>query len=163
MKGENLLKVNLEFGDLKALFEGEVNQVVESIIRFLTQIYPNLEVLNKIVYTPDLINLIEKLRGVAEITSEGPILLQKLGLSTKKGICLALLTTYVGNKLGKIPKSTLSSNDLSNIVGKAIKTIYNEIPKLILQKLVERTDEGEFRITILGIKQAEKIIDETKS
>jgi len=160
VKEKGKLTVHLEFGEAKADFEGDVDQVFESIIRFLTQIYPNLRILQQIVYTPDLIRLGEKLSGLLEITSEGPILVSAFDLSARDAVCLALLGAHVGTKLGKISKSTLSSGELAKIVGKARKTIANEVPRLTSDGLVERTTEGEYQLTTLGIRKTETLIEE---
>jgi hypothetical protein len=160
MSEQKKLKAHLEFGEAKVDFEGDVNQVFEATVRFLTQIYPNLEILDRIAFTPDLTRLAEKLIGLVEITPEGPILVSNLKVSAKEAICLALLGANVGNRLGKLPKETLSSADLSKLTGKAGKTISNEMPQLASEGLVERTAEGEYRITVLGIKRTEEKIDE---
>ena len=158
MSGKESLRVHLEFGDVKVDFEGDVNQVTESIIRFLTGVYPNLEILRKLVYIPDVTNLATKLVGHAEITAEGPILVPRLETSARDAACTALLGAYVGSKLGKLSKESLSSADLAIITGKAKKTISNEVPKLVADGLAERTDEGEYRLTVLGIKRTEEIL-----
>ena len=159
---EKKLKVQLEFGDAKAMFEGGVDDVFKALTRFLTQLYPNLEVARRITYSPDLTRLAEELVGIIELTPEGPIFASDLHLSAKEKMCLALLGAYVGERLGKLSKGSLSPNELSRITGKARKTISNELPRLITGGLVERTPEGECQITILGIREAEKIIRECK-
>jgi hypothetical protein len=162
MSGQNNLKVHLEFGEVKADFEGDVNQVFESIIHFLTEVYPNLEILRNLVYNPDITNLATKLVGRVEITAEGPILISGSELSAREAACITLLGAQVGNKLGKLTKESLSSGDLAKITGKARKTISNEVPGLVADGLVERTAEGEYKLTILGIRKTEDIITERK-
>jgi len=156
---QNRLKVHIEFGEAKADFEGDANQVFESIVRFLTQIYPNLEILQRIVFTPDLTRLVEKLVGLVEITSEGSMIVPGLDLSARNAICFVLLGAYVGSKLGKLSKGSVSHNDLSKLTGKAKKTISNELPRLVSEGLAERTTEGEYQITTLGIRKTEEIIE----
>ncbi|MBS7615544.1 hypothetical protein KEJ18_07460 [Candidatus Bathyarchaeota archaeon] len=156
MSGQNKLKVHLEFGEAKADIEGDVNQVFEVIVRFLTKIYPNLETVNKLVYTPDVSSLAAKLIGKVEITTEGPILVLRNEMSARDAICTALLGAYVGNKLGKLSKDALSSAELAKITEKARKTISNEVPKLITEGIIERTAEGEYKLTVLGIRKTEE-------
>ncbi|MCX8170484.1 MAG: hypothetical protein N3E47_00730 [Candidatus Bathyarchaeota archaeon] len=158
MSEKNLVKVHLEFGDVKADFEGEANQVLESILRFLSQICPAIEVAQKVVYTPDLISIMSNVAGILEITDEGPIINPSMNLSAKNAICLALLGVYIGNRIGKIRKDTLSINELAKATRKARKTISNDIPKLIEDGLVEKVSEGEYRITQLGIRKSEEVI-----
>jgi DNA-binding transcriptional ArsR family regulator len=160
MRGQDNLRVHLEFGDIKVDFEGDVNQVTESIIRFLTEVYPNLEILRKLVYNPDVTNLAAKLVGRLEITAEGPILVSGSELSARDAVCIVLLGAYIGNKLGKLPKESLSSGDLAKITGKARKTMSNELPRLVDDGLTERTSEGEYELTILGIRKTEEMLIE---
>jgi len=158
MSGQNKIKVHLEFGEVKVDFEGDVNQVFEFIVHFLTEVYPNLEILRNLVYTPDLTNLAAKLVGRVEITAEGPVLVSGSELSARDAACIALLGAHIGNRLGKLTKESLSSGDLAKITGKARKTISNEVPRLVADGLVERTAEGEYKLTILGIRRAEDML-----
>ena len=160
--GEKRLRVQLEFGEAKATFEGGADEVFEALTRFLTQLYPNLEIAMKITYTPDLTRLAEEIAGIIELTPEGPLFASDLQLLAREKICLALLGAHVGERLGKLSKGSLSPSELSKITGKARKTISNELPKLVAGGLVERTAEGECQITILGIRETENIIREYK-
>jgi len=156
------LRVHIELGDAKADFEGDVNKVFELTVRFLTQIYPDLEVIRKIVYTPDIIKLAEKVEGLVEITTEGPVFSSSFDAPARDAICLALLGAYLGKALGKLSNDALSTKHLARIVGKARKTISNEVPRLISDGLIERTSDGEYRLTILGIRNTESFIEQYK-
>ncbi|MEM2272750.1 MAG: hypothetical protein QXX56_00865 [Candidatus Bathyarchaeia archaeon] len=162
MSGRDSIRVHLETGDLKVDFEGDSKQVFESLLRFISQVYPNIEILRKVTYTPDLVNIMNEILGLVEISSEGPIINPNLDLSTRNAICLALLGAYIGNRIGKLNKDTLSVSDLSRLTGKARKTVTNELPKLIENGLVERVCEGEYRITELGIRRTEDVIKAIK-
>lgn len=153
------IKVHIEFGDIKVDFEGDVNQVFEAVIRFLSQIYPTLEILQRIVFSPDLTRLAENITGLVEITSDGPAIAQNIELPARSAICLALLGAYIGSKIGKLKKDTLSTVELSKLTGKARKTIINELPKLIDEGLIEKVSEGEYKITELGMRRTEDIIE----
>ncbi len=157
------LKVHVEFGEMKANFEGDADEVFKALSRFLVQVYPNLEIVQRLVYAPDLIKISENLVGLIELTSEGPILASLSSLSAKEMICLALLGAYVGHKLGKLSKDGLSSDELARITSKAKKTIMNELPKLVNSGCAERKSEGEYLITTFGIKQTEEIIQDYKT
>jgi len=159
---EEKLKVHIELGEAKADFEGDVNEVFELTVKFLTQIYPGLEVLRRIVYTPDIVELAEKIEGLVEITSEGLILLSNLDVPARDAVCLALLGAYLGKAFGKLSKDALSTRHLAKIIGKARKTVSNEVPRLISEGLIERTSEGEYRLTTLGIRKTESFIEEYK-
>jgi len=156
MNEQRKLRVHLELGEAKADFEGDVNQVLEAFVHFLTEMHPNLEIINKLIYNPDILSLAAKLVGKVEITAEGPILVSRDEMSARDAVCIALLGAYVGNKLGKLSKDTLSPSDLAKITEKARKTISNEVPKLVTEGIIERTTEGEYKLTILGIRKIEE-------
>ncbi len=162
MKEEGKLRVHIELGEAKADFEGDVNEVFELTMKFLTQIYPNLEILRRIVYTPDVIELAKKAEGLIEITSDGVILSSDLDVPARDAVCLALLGAYLGKSLGKLPKDALSTRRLARIIGKARKTVSNEVPRLISDGLIERTPEGEYRLTTMGIRKTEVFIEQYK-
>jgi len=153
------LKVHIEFGEAKVDFEGDADQVFESIVSFLSQVYPNLEMVRKIVYTPDLTRLVKKLAGLVEITPEGPVIVSGVDLSARMAICLVLLGAHIGSRLGRLLKDSLPSGDLSKLTGKAKKTISNELPRLIGEGLVEKRTEGEYWLTTLGIRKTEETIE----
>ena len=152
------LKVQVEFEGAKASFEGDADEVFKAFTRFLTNIYPNLEIVRRLTFTPDLSSLLEELVGFVELAPEGPILNPEVQMSARDKICLALLGADVGSKIGKLSKGTLSSRDLSRITGRARKTIMNEMPKLVARGFVERTSEGEYLITNLGIKHTKDVL-----
>ena len=159
MSEKEKIKVYLEAGGVKVSFEGEVNQVIESMIKFLTRIYPGIEIIQKISFIPDLAKLADMIAGIVEITVDGPIIVTEEDLTARNAICLALLGAYVGKGLGILQKDTLTTRELSMLIGKAKKTIMNELPKLTGEGLVERTSGREYKITMLGIKRAEKIVE----
>ncbi len=161
MSERKTLRAHLELGDLKADFQGDADELLKSIVKFLTQVYPSFETVHKIFYSPDVIKLAENLAGLVEVTTEGP-LITRIDLPAKDAICLSLLGAYVGKNLGKIIKETLSPIELARITGKKRKTISNEIPNLLSEGLVERVPEGEYRLTILGIRRTESLIDEIR-
>jgi len=162
LKEAEKLKIHIELGEAKADFEGDINKVFELTVKFLTQICPNLEILQKIVYTPDIIKLAEKIEGLIEITSEGPVFFSNLDAPARDAICLALLGAYLGKALGKLSNDALSTRHLARIIGRARKTISNEVPRLISDGLIERTSGGEYRLTTLGIRKTESFIEQYK-
>jgi len=156
------IRVHVEFGDARVDFEGDLNEVFEAIVRFLSRIYPSIEILQKIVFSPDLARLMNSVVGLLEITSNGPAISQNIDLPARSAICLALLGAYIGSRIGKLQRDSLSTNELSKLTGKARKTVTNELPRLIEEGLVEKVSEGEYRITELGIRRAEEIAESIK-
>jgi hypothetical protein len=156
------LRVHIEFGQEKLDFEGTPDEVFKAFTDFVNKMYPAFEVARQLVFMPDIRKLAESLVGVVEIGMEGPILISGRELSTDETILFALLGSYIGNRLAKLQKSSLSSNELSKTTGKAYKTIMNQLPKMLDDGSVEKIDK-EYKISDFGIIQAQNIITNYKA
>lgn len=160
MKGEKL-RVHVEYGELKADFEGNPDEVSTAFIDFLNKVYPSFELASRLVFKPDLVKLSRALEGVIEYSPEGLILVPR-ELTSEEAIILSLLGVYVGNKLGIFAEDSISVNQIASVSGKASKTILNQLKGMIDDGLAERVGRGEYKIKSLGIKSAEKILQEVK-
>jgi predicted transcriptional regulator len=114
---------------------------------------PALQTIKKALLTVDLEILIEDLKNVIAIAPEGPVLLvSKQKLTDSETLTLHLLAAYVGNKLGK-SKNILSKEELQAGLGKSAKITSTRIGELIREGLATKTEEGNYKITTLGIKR----------
>lgn len=163
MSGDKELKVRVEIGDVKAEFEGSVEEVFKAFTSFLAKTYPALEVVQRIIFTPDLAQIAESLGSFVQITPEGPILLDGRELPASDAITLVLLAAYAGNRLNKLQKDSLSVMEINRITGKAHKTVANQIPWMLDGGIIERVGKGEYRVTSRGIKQGENILAALRS
>jgi len=152
------IHLNLEYGELKASFEGDVEEVFEALTRFLTNTIPTFNVAQKILYTADLTSLINSLEGLLVITSDGKIVLEDTKIPVNSAVCIGLTGAYIAKKIGKMEDDSLSPIELGQIIGKATKTVRNELPNLIKNGLIERVEKGKYRITSVGLRTTEKEI-----
>ena len=156
------LKVHVEFGDSKADFEGNPDDVTKAFLAFLSGTYPAFELAKRLTFTPDIAKLAENLVGIIEFSPEG-LLVTFQDLPAEEAILLSLIGAYLGYKFGKIGSDALSAVGLSKTTGKALKTVSNQLAWMVDDGLVERIGRGEYRITSAGIKRSEKIIQEIKA
>lgn len=133
-------------------FQGNADQVINSILRFLSEIYPTYKVVSDLTINLDLEELARSLKGLVGISDEGLVILNTT-LSADTSIMLCLIGAYVSSRIGKMDKETLATGDITRLVGKAPKTIRNEIPGLIKKGWVDRVGRGEYRVTTAGIVQ----------
>ena len=156
------LKVHVEFGDAKADFEGNPDDVAKAFLTFLNKIHPTFELAQRLTFNPDLAKLSEGLVGILKFTPEGAILVFT-ELPADEAIILSLVGVYVGSRLGRVTNDAMSANGLSKMTGKALKTISNQLAWMVDYGLVERVGRGEYRITSIGIMRSEKILQELKT
>ncbi len=154
---EAKVKVHVEFQGAIIDFEGSAEEVFKAFTHFITQTYPSLSVVQKLVFTPDFLGIAESLKGCVELAPEGPLLIAGRELPAGEAMCLSLLGAYVGYKFDKLGKDTLSIDEITRTTGKAYKTVMNQLPWMIDEGLIERVGKGEYRITSKGIKRGQEI------
>ena len=155
------LKVHVEFGESKADFEGKPDDIIKAFLTFLNNVYPTFELAQKLLFNLDITKIAEILIGIIEFAPEG-LLLMVQDRPAEEAILISLLGVYVGNKLKKIESESISAIGLSKTTGKALKTISNQLAWMVDDNLVERIGRGEYKITSMGIKRAEKILQDLK-
>lgn len=156
MSNTSKLKLHFELNDTKVDLEGDPDIVIRELLYQLSKVYPTLEMVKKLTFTPDLVKLAEVLTGIVEFVPEG-ILLNNRELSAEQAILVCLLGGYVGYRVGRLEDNFMPASSLSKITGKALKTISNQIALMVDEGLVEKVGKGEYSITSLGIKKAEVI------
>ena len=158
-----MLKAHLELGELKIDLEGTVDEVFRGVVSFLDKVYPSLELLSRVTFTVDTAKLLQDLSGIVQIGPEGPILVAERELPADESIELCLLGQLIGFRLGKLDKDSLSVEDLSRAVGKARKTVANQIAGIVREGIVDRVAKGEYRITTQGIRHVSDVLTRTKA
>jgi hypothetical protein len=114
---------------------------------------PALQIVKKAILTVNLEKLIEDLKNIIAVAPEGPALLvSRQKLTDNETLTLYLLATYIGNKLG-LSKDFLTKEELQAALGKNAKITSTRLGELCRQRLTIKTEEGNYRITKLGIKR----------
>ena len=150
--------VHISYQETEQTFTGDANQVWKSINRFFSEMIPALQTVKKALLTVDLESLIEDGKNVIAIASEGPVLLvSRQKLTDCETLTLQLLAYYIGNKLGQ-SKEFLTKKELQTRLGKNAKITSTRLSELCREGLASKTEEGNYRITTLGIKRSQ---DET--
>jgi hypothetical protein len=145
--------VNIKYQETEQTFTGNTNQVWRSINKFFTEMIPTLQTIKKVLLTVDLENLIEDCKNVIAIAPEGPVLLvSKQKLTDCETLSLHLLAAFIGNNLGQ-SKDVLSKEELQAGLGKSAKITSTRLGELIREGLATKTEEGNYKITTLGIKR----------
>ena len=152
MSSEDHIIVHVRYRDVEQRFEGPIEEVWRAVNKFFGELIPIFRLVGKVVMTVDLADLIDELKDLVSL-SDGRIIIlaDKKGLSDKDVLMLGLLGAYVGYRIGALPKETLSSTELREILEKTAKITSTRLGELKKSGWVEKTDRGEYRITPLGI------------
>jgi len=148
--------VHIKYQETEQTFTGDANQVWISINRFFSEMIPALQTVKKALLTVDLERLIEDCKNVIAVAPEGPVLLvSRQKLTDNETLTLQLLATYIGNKLGQ-SKDYLTKEELQAGLGKNAKITSTRLGELCREGLATKTEEGNYRITTLGIKRSQE-------
>ena len=150
---EEKVTVHIKYQDFEQTFTGDANQVWISVNRFFNEMVPALDTVKKALLTVDLEDLIEDCKNVIAVAPEGPVLLvSRSKLTDSETLTLHLLAAYIGNKLGH-SKEVLTKEELQAGLGKSAKITSTRLGELIRDGLATKTDEGNYKITTLGIRR----------
>ncbi|MGC8961366.1 MAG: hypothetical protein ACP5K1_02840, partial [Candidatus Bathyarchaeia archaeon] len=107
------IKLQVEYENLKESFEGDVDEVLKALIQFLYGIHPYIEAASKLIWTPNLKQLMEKIPEYCKMTPEGDFILVKSPPSSDQSILLILALAYLSHKLGKRGDESVASQEIS--------------------------------------------------
>ncbi len=150
------VKVQIEWGDMRHTVEGDLESVMREIIQFAARVLPNYTLASKLTFAPDYASMVDDISEKVKLTPEGEAILLKHDLSAENSISLVLLASKVANALGTRPTAEMSPDMISRATGKAVKTIRNTLAILAKNGLVERTEAGDYKLTIQGIIRSQE-------
>jgi hypothetical protein len=145
--------VHIKYQETEQTFTGDADQVWRSINRFFSEMIPALQTVKKALLTVDLERLIEDCKNVIAVAPEGPVILvSRQKLTDSETLTSHLLAAYLGSRLGK-SKEFLTKEALQAGLGKNAKITSTRLGELIRDGYAAKTDEGNYRITTLGIRR----------
>ncbi|MCS7125722.1 MAG: hypothetical protein NZ929_02270 [Aigarchaeota archaeon] len=145
------IKVIIKTAESEVEFEGEYQDVWISINKYLSEIYPSLEVVKKLVGAVDVKELAEKLVGKVEL-KENRINITA-AVDAKKKIILCLAGAYVGKILGIFDKDFLTPKEIANYTGLDEKIVRARLSELRRDGLTIRKEDGLYGFTSASLKE----------
>jgi len=156
---ERVITVHVKYSGIEQTFTGGVNDVWVSVNRFFGELVPAFDVARKVTLTVDLAKLIEDFKDVVAIAAEGPeVLMPKERLTDSETLKLTLLAAYMGYRLGKLTRETMTKEELAAKLGKNMKITTTRLGELAKQGMVTKTEEGNYKITTIAVTQLQREI-----
>lgn len=143
--------------------EGDAEEAIREIVKFLSSVYPTYDVASKLIYTPDYTEILENVSEFVNFSPSGEAILLKQFSSTDAAIGAILLAADAAHKLGKRESNSLSVEELAKGLNKAEKTVRNTLSEMIKAGVVERVDKGTYRITAAGIRAINESVKALKA
>ncbi|UCB59663.1 MAG: hypothetical protein JSW72_05890 [Candidatus Bathyarchaeota archaeon] len=147
--------VQVRYKNVEETFKGDVNSVWVSVNRFFGEMIPLLDVVQGVVLTVDLGEVVEAGKGLVAVGEEGPVVLVgKERLTDSECLLLMLLAAWIGGRLGVLSRTWLSRDELRGWLGKSGKIVGTRLGELCREALVKRTEDGGgYRLSAFGIRR----------
>ncbi|MBS7641163.1 hypothetical protein KEJ12_05925 [Candidatus Bathyarchaeota archaeon] len=152
-RGENL-DLTVRYKDIEAKFTGRPDEVIRALLSFISRVLPAYDLATQLTLSIDIEELLRNVKGIIAITPEGPVITvprSKLG-GDRNAILVSLVKAYVGYRIGRLEKDSLSVADLTAATGCKGGTVAARLSELTDMGLVERVGRGEYKVTTLGLK-----------
>ncbi len=152
--------VQVKYKDIEKTFSADSLEDAWLLLdKFFHEAIPSFAMASKLWLSIDLASLVKDLEGVVAFSPEGSnLLLSKSKLTDNETLIMWLLAAFVGQKLGKLERDSLSKEELQAKLGKSGKITSTRLGELVKNDLVARVDEDKFRITTFGVMQVQKDI-----
>jgi hypothetical protein len=148
------LEVWIRHDKLEVKLSGSVDEVIRGVLEFIGKVYPSYELVSRLTLTVDFERLLRDLENVIAVTPEGLVItVPREMLSEREGIRLHLLRTYVGYRLGRLGKDSMSIGEILAVTGGKAGAIAGRLSEMVDDGWAERVGRGEYRVTTLGVKQ----------
>ncbi|MEM2320453.1 MAG: hypothetical protein QXS79_00995 [Candidatus Bathyarchaeia archaeon] len=151
---EGNLELTVRYRNLEARFAGKPDEVIRALLNFISRVLPAYDLAAQLTLSVDIEDLLRGVRGIIALTPEGPVITvprDRLG-GDRNAILLNLVKVYVGYRVGRIEKDSLSVADLTSATGCKSGTVAARLSELTDMGFVERVGRGEYRLTTLGVK-----------
>jgi len=156
--------ITVRYGGMEQTFTGSVNDVWVGVNKLLSQVFPAFDIVRKMTLTVDLVKLIDDSKDVIALAPEGPVLLvPKERLTDSEVLQYYLLAAYIGFKLGKLEKETMTKEELQCRLGKSAKITATRLGELIKEGSVTKTEDGGYKIATVGIRRLQEELSAIKS
>ena len=151
---ESNLEVVVKYKGIETKFTGKPDQVVRTMLNYVSQVLPSFEIVSGLTLTVDLEDLLKKVKGLIAFTPEGIVVtVPKDRINGERdAVLLHLVKSYIGHRIGKTEKDSLTMAELLDSTGGKSGTVGARLSELASMGWVERVGRGEYRITTLGTK-----------
>jgi hypothetical protein len=153
------MRLSLQYGDLKAEFEGTPEEVMKLLVRFIEQNIPAYSIARRITLTVDIESLIDALESYVGYSKEDGFFLKPRfqQLPSSDQILLLLATRHLENIWGIAQTPTMSMREISERLGLKEGTSSSRLTELIRKGMVKRLERGDYAITTLGLQELLKL------
>jgi hypothetical protein len=132
---------------------GSPESVLREAILYFSKVYPNIELVSKLILSTDNQEFLQSLTGAVAASPEGLAILKDLSeLKDRELLMIHLTGARLLHLLGKKDADTLSLDEITKTTGRSTGTVAGRLSELCNEHLVERVGKGSYRLTTMGTR-----------
>jgi hypothetical protein len=132
---------------------GSPDGVIRELLAYFSKAYPSLELVSKLVLTPDNSEFMQACTGILASTKEGLAILRDVSsLRDKELIMLHLAGSRLQHLVASKETDTILLDELTRVTSRATGTVAGRLSELCNEQLAERAGKGSYRLTTMGAR-----------
>jgi hypothetical protein len=152
-KTPSVVELTVKHSGIENRIVGNPESVLRETIAYFSKVYPNLELVSKLVLSIDTQEFLQTIAGVLAASPEGLAVLKDLaGLKDRELLMIHLTGARLLYLLGKKEADTLSLDEITKTTGRSTGTVAGRLSELCNEQLVERVGKGSYRLTTMGTR-----------
>ncbi len=156
---QGTVEVTLRHQEIENKIIGSPDGVVRELLAYFSKLYPSIELVSKLILTPDNTEFLQACTGVLASSQEGLAILKDVSsLRDKELIMLYLAGSRLQHLVGRKDTDTVSLEELTRTTGRATGTVAGRLSELCNEQLAERAGKGSYRLTTMGTRTVVKIL-----
>lgn len=156
---QGTVEVTLRHQGIENKIIGSPDGVVRELLAYFSKLYPSMELVSKLILTPDNTEFLQACNGVLASSQEGLAVLKDVSsLRDKELIMLYLAGSRLQQLVGRKDTGTVSLEELTRTTGKATGTVAGRLSELCNEQLAERAGKGSYRLTTMGTRTVVKTL-----
>ena len=153
MEAEKRIEVTIRCQEFEKEIAGDVDLVIREVIKFLSSVYPKIDLISKVSLDVDVEKFLSNCEGIFTATPEGIVIVSDTSaLSDRDLILLHLTKARFGFYLSRMDSDSLLINDILSVTKKSAGTVAGRLSEMCSEGLAERAGKGEYRPTTYGIQ-----------
>jgi len=138
---------------------GSPDGVIREILAYFSKAYPSLELVSKLILTPDNTEFMQASTSIMASTREGLAVLRDItSLRDKELIMLHLAGSRLRHLVSAQETDTITLDELTRMTGRATGTVAGRLSELCNEQMAERAGKGSYRLTTMGARTAVKTL-----
>ncbi len=156
---QGTVEVTIKHQGVENKIIGTPDGIVRELLLYFAKVYPSIELVSKVILTPDNTEFLQACTGILASSQEGLAVLKNVSsLRDKELLMLYLAGSRLLHLVGRKDTDSVSLEELTRTTGKATGTVAGRLSELCNEQLAERAGKGSYRLTTMGSRTVIKTL-----